>query len=172
MNNLEDRIKILDQYESNGKCLMESLGAPEFMSKKASELVKQQTNARNDPSADVSDREDNYSDNNDNNDQADNDSNTTAMDLPLSLSFRSMSFDSEPKASQSSSGSQVSAATQLPVINHALELLNQSPIPSKKLNDNQFLNNKINRVSDSLKKFCFLLQMKNRLMTMVKIFAL
>lgn len=29
MNNLEDRIKILDQYESNGKCLMESLGAPE-----------------------------------------------------------------------------------------------------------------------------------------------
>ncbi|XP_074093767.1 uncharacterized protein LOC141536000 [Cotesia typhae] len=142
------------------------------MSKKASELVKQQTNARNDPSADVSDREDNYSDNNDNNDQADNDSNTTAMDLPLSLSFRSMSFDSEPKASQSSSGSQVSAATQLPVINHALELLNQSPIPSKKLNDNQFLNNKINRVSDSLKKFCFLLQMKNRLMTMVKIFAL
>ncbi|XP_074096104.1 uncharacterized protein LOC141525487 [Cotesia typhae] len=113
--------------------------------KKASELVKQQTNARNDPSADVSDREDNYSDNNDNNDQADNDSNTTAMDLPLSLSFRSMSFDSEPKASQSSSGSQVSAATQLPVINHALELLNQSPIPSKKLNDNQFLNNKINR---------------------------
>ncbi|XP_074109331.1 uncharacterized protein LOC141534091 [Cotesia typhae] len=110
------------------------------MSKKASELVKQQTNARNDPSADVSDREDNYSDNNDNNDQADNDSNTTAMDLPLSLSFRSMSFDSEPKASQSSSGSQVSAA-----INHAFELLNQSPIPSKKLNDNQFLNNKINR---------------------------
>ncbi|XP_074108428.1 uncharacterized protein LOC141533436 [Cotesia typhae] len=140
--------------------------------KKTSELVKQQTNARNDPSADVSDREDNYSDNNDNNDQADNDSNTTAMDLPLSLSFRSMSFDSEPKASQSSSGSQVSAATQLPVINHALELLNQSPIPSKKLNDNQFLNNKINRVSDSFKKFCFLLQMKNRLMTMVKIFAL
>ncbi|XP_044597311.1 uncharacterized protein LOC123273896 [Cotesia glomerata] len=63
-----------------------------------------------------------------------------------------MSFDSEPIASQSSSGSQVSAATQLPVINHALELLNQSPIPSKKLNDNQFLNNKINRVSDSLKK--------------------
>ncbi|XP_074104956.1 uncharacterized protein LOC141531225 [Cotesia typhae] len=92
------------------------------------------------------------SDNNDNNDQADNDSNTTAMDLPLSLSFRSMSFDSEPKASQSNSGSQVSAATQLPVINHALELLNQSPIPSKKLNDNQFLNNKINRVSDSFKK--------------------
>ncbi|CAG5093408.1 Protein of unknown function [Cotesia congregata] len=66
--------------------------------KKASELVKQQTNARNDPSADVSDREDNYSDNNDKNDQADNDSNTTATDLPLSLSFRSMSFDSEPKA--------------------------------------------------------------------------
>ncbi|XP_074109255.1 uncharacterized protein LOC141534013 [Cotesia typhae] len=83
--------------------------------KKASELVKQQTNACNDPNADVSDREDNYSDNNDNNDQADNDSNTTAMDLPLSLSFRSMSFDSEPKASQSSSGSQVSAATQLPL---------------------------------------------------------
>lgn len=63
-----------------------------------------------------------------------------------------MSFDNEPKNSQSSSASEVSAATQLPVINHALQLLNQSPIPSKKLNDNQFLNNKINQISDSLKK--------------------
>lgn len=56
----------------------------------------------------------------------------------------SMSFNSEPNDSQSSSASQVSVATQLPAINHALQLLNQSPIPLKKLNDYYFLNNKIN----------------------------
>lgn len=33
-----------------------------------------------------------------------------------------------------------------------MRLLNQSPIPTKKLNDYQFLNNKINQISDSLKK--------------------
>lgn len=63
-----------------------------------------------------------------------------------------MSFSSEPQGSQSTSASQVSAATQLPIINQALQLLNQSPIPSRKLNNNRFLNNKINRISDSLKK--------------------
>lgn len=33
-----------------------------------------------------------------------------------------------------------------------MQLLNQSPIPSKKLNDYKFLNNKINQTSDRLKK--------------------
>ncbi|XP_044594869.1 uncharacterized protein LOC123272235 [Cotesia glomerata] len=113
---------------------------------------RQQTNTRDDPNVDSSDHEGNSSDSNENDDHFDSDSNTTATDLPLSLSFRSMSFDNEPKNSQPSSASQVSAATQLPVINHALQLLNQSPIPSRKLNDNQFLNNKINQISDSLKK--------------------
>ncbi|XP_044575132.1 uncharacterized protein LOC123258940 [Cotesia glomerata] len=120
--------------------------------KEAYKVVKQQTNTRDDPNVDSSDHEGNSSDSNENDDHFDSDSNTTATDLPLSLSFRSMSFDNEPKNSQPSLASQVSAATQLPVINHALQLLNQSPIPSRKLNDNQFLNNKINQISDSLKK--------------------
>ncbi|XP_044593785.1 uncharacterized protein LOC123271502 [Cotesia glomerata] len=118
---------------------------------KALKLVKEQTNTSNDTTVDASDHEDDSSDNNENSDGADSDSNTTATDLPLS-SFRSLSFNSEPKDSQSSSASQVSAATQLPSINDALRLLNQSPIPSKKLNDYQFLSNKINQTSDSLKK--------------------
>ncbi|XP_044592939.1 uncharacterized protein LOC123270859 [Cotesia glomerata] len=83
--------------------------------KEASKLVKEQTNASDDPNVDASDHEDDSSDNNENNDGADSDSNTTATDLPLSLSFRSLSFNSEPKNSQSSSASQVSAALNYPL---------------------------------------------------------
>lgn len=56
--------------------------------KEASKVVKQQTNTRDDPNVDSSDHEGNSSDSNENDDHFDSDSNTTATDLPLSLSFR------------------------------------------------------------------------------------
>lgn len=54
-----------------------------------------------------------------------------------------------PKDSQSSSASQVNADNQIPVINHAFQLLNQSPMPTKKLSDYQFLRNNIKQISDN-----------------------
>lgn len=56
--------------------------------KKASKIVKQQTKTSDDHNVDLSDHEDNSIDSIENNDQIDSDSNTTATDLPLSLSFR------------------------------------------------------------------------------------
>ncbi|XP_044575208.1 uncharacterized protein LOC123259016 [Cotesia glomerata] len=167
--NKESYIETIEQYiEGNKSSVNHVLAATDIMKvtlglsdnyllcsscrNKVLKLVKEQTNTSNDTTVDASDHEDDSSDNNENSDGADSDSNTTATDLPLSSSFRSLSFNSEPKDSQSSSASQVSAATQLPSINDALRLLNQSPIPSKKLNDYQFLSNKINQTSDSLKK--------------------
>ncbi|KAL1489030.1 hypothetical protein ABEB36_013975 [Hypothenemus hampei] len=112
--------------------------------KKASDIIKQKTN-------DISDYCGNYLNNNNNNmSDGDGDSDTDITDTQQSL--RSFSNNSEFMLSQSSSDSQVSIETRLPVINRALQLLNETPISSKKLNNDNFSNHKVNDISSNLKK--------------------
>ncbi|KAL1509730.1 hypothetical protein ABEB36_004423 [Hypothenemus hampei] len=87
-------------------------------SKKATAIIKQQKNV-------INDNNDNYLSNNENKCDSDIDATDTQQ------SFRSLSFDSELALSQSSSSSQISAETQLPIINKAFQWLNESPISSK-----------------------------------------
>lgn len=63
-----------------------------------------------------------------------------------------MSFCSEVFPSQSSSSSEVSIETQLQVINNALNLLHESPVPSKKLLDRRYLERKVNQITCNLRK--------------------
>ncbi|KAL1517910.1 hypothetical protein ABEB36_001610 [Hypothenemus hampei] len=86
--------------------------------KKATAIIKQQKNV-------INDNNDNYLSNNENKCDSDIDATDTQQ------SFRSLSFDSELALSQSSSSSQISAETQLPIINKAFQWLNESPISSK-----------------------------------------
>ncbi|CAG5078563.1 Protein of unknown function [Cotesia congregata] len=67
-----------------------------------------------------------------------------------SLSFSSDNFQSQPI--QSSSASEVSIETQLPVVNQALRLLNESPVLKKKLRDGVYLDRKVNQITRNLIK--------------------
>lgn len=57
---------------------------------------------------------------------------------------------SGPSTSWSSSHSQLSINTQLPVINNALQFLNQSPIDNEKLSNQKYLEQKILNVNTYL----------------------
>ncbi|XP_074109344.1 uncharacterized protein LOC141534105 [Cotesia typhae] len=52
----------------------------------------------------------------------------------------------------SSSLSELSLEITRPIVNEALLLLNQSPLLARRVNDETYLNNKVSRVADSLKK--------------------
>ncbi|XP_057332044.1 uncharacterized protein LOC130671921 [Microplitis mediator] len=67
-------------------------------------------------------------------------------------SHESLPYCSETYSSQPSSESQISIETQLPIVNNALHLLNESPIPSKKLYNHQYLQNKVDQITSNLKK--------------------
>ncbi|KAK0159866.1 hypothetical protein PV327_010932 [Microctonus hyperodae] len=62
------------------------------------------------------------------------------------------SFEISPIQQTSSSLSELSLDITLSSINEVLLLLNQSPIPVRKMNVDTFLNNKVSRVVDNLKK--------------------
>lgn len=55
-------------------------------------------------------------------------------------------------STQSSNLSSVSLNTRLPIINDALVLLDNSPIPKKKFKSNNWINQKVSRVSENLKR--------------------
>ncbi|XP_074105556.1 uncharacterized protein LOC141531564 [Cotesia typhae] len=59
----------------------------------------------------------------------------------------------ESQIQQSSSSlSELSLEITRPIVNEALLLLNQSPLLARRVNDETYLNNKVSRVADSLKK--------------------
>ncbi|CAG5100725.1 Protein of unknown function, partial [Cotesia congregata] len=70
----------------------------------------------------------------------------------LENSLKSLSFHSElTPLETTTSVSEVSAETRLPVINQALKLLNESSIAPRKLSDERFLYDKVIKISQTLK---------------------
>ncbi|KAK0074185.1 hypothetical protein PV325_008666 [Microctonus aethiopoides] len=74
-------------------------------------------------------------------------------DSPVNtLTEPTTSFEESPIQQSSSSLSQLSLDITLSSINEALLLLNESPIPTRKMNRDTYLNNKVTRVAHNLKK--------------------